>query len=107
MKLNTVMPYPQKAVRVSFTSIQDATGEIIREYFDDGDIEIRFIAQANKNATVYAKEDLPLFSMLRSIRDKGGLEVGGLYMVKNKTPVLNVLGFADGYAYTLVLQDGS
>ena len=107
MKLNTVMPYPQKAVLVRFVTQQNDAGEMAREYFDDGDIDIRFIAKANNNATVYATEDLPLFTMFRSIRDKGGEEVGDLYMIKNKTPVLNVLGFNDGYAYTVFLQDGS
>jgi hypothetical protein len=107
MKLNTVMPYPQKAVKVSFTVVQDEAGEIIREYFDDGDIEIRFIAKDRGTATVYAREDLALMSRIRSIRDKAGDVVGDLYQIKTKKPVLNALGFADGYAYDVFLQDGS
>ena len=107
MKLNTVMPYYQRATRVSFSSLQNDAGELIREYYDDGDIDVRFIAESRNNATVYSKTDLPLFTMLKNIRDRSGNSVGGLYMIKFKTPVLNVLGFADGWSYTAFLQDGS
>lgn len=109
MMLNTVMPYYQTATKVSFTAIQADDGSIVRTYFDDGDIDVRVIAQPKNNATVYSKVELPLMTRLSSIRDRGGDEVMGdaVYQIQYATPVLNVLGFSDGYAYNAFLVDGS
>lgn len=107
MKLNTVMPYNQKAIKVSFTTAQDGpTGEIIREFYDDGDIDIRFVAKSRNQATVYTTSDLALFSRLRLIRDRAGAVVGDTYAIQAKSPVLNVLGFADGWSYDVALWTG-
>lgn len=109
MKLNTVMPYLQTATRVSFVATQDETGQIIREYFDNGTLSLRFIADSRNNATVYCNVDLPLFEKLRNVKDTGGrfLFAEGDWLVKQKSPVLNALGYLDGYAYQVFLQDGS
>jgi hypothetical protein len=108
MKLNTVMPYQQTATLVSFTTSTASDGSLVRDYYDNGEIAVRFVTQSHNNATVYTDVELPLFTVLREIRDRGGdlmFANDQLYMIKYVTPVINILGYQDGYSYTAFLQE--
>ena len=107
MKLNTVMPYNQTAVQVDFTILQNDAGEMIRQYFDDGVIDIRFIAKNTGSSIVYTKSELRPLMRLHSIKDKGGvLAIDATYRVDAVLPTLNALGYSDGYAYKVTKYAG-
>lgn len=101
MQLNTVMPYNHSAVKVSFTVLQDSqTGESIYEFYDDGVINIRFIAKNTGSSIVYSKTPLRPSMRLHTIKDRAGvLATDYTYKVDSVLPTLNALGFSDGYAY--------
>lgn len=101
MKYNTVLEYWQSASRQSFTSRQDDdSGIIIRTYFDNGRVNIRFISKQVGNSIVYSKTQLKAFERITDIRDRGGeLVLDGTYYVQTDYPTLNPLGYSDGYAY--------
>jgi hypothetical protein len=107
MKYNTVMPYWQRAIKQSFTVAQDPnSGNITRTYFDDGEIEIRFISKQIGNSQIYTKAELQPFERVRDIRDRGGVLVTDeVYYVQTERPTLNPLGYSDGYSYKVAVVD--
>jgi hypothetical protein len=100
MKYNTVLDYWQSATKQSFTVRQAENGDIIRTFFDDGSVSIRFISKQIGHSVVYSKTPLKPFERLTDIRDRGGNPVlEGTFYVQDVYPTLNPLGFSDGYSY--------
>jgi hypothetical protein len=88
-------------MKQSFTTLQTPNdGQIVRTFFDDGRIDIRFISKQVGNSIVYSKTKLVAFERLHDIRDRGGeLVIDGTYYVQADYPTLNPMGYTDGYAY--------
>ena len=105
MKLNTIMTYEQVAVINRFNTIENPDGgDPRREYYPDGDINIKFIARTGRNPVVYTEENLELFEILSDVRDAGGITIGEeSWRVVGKSPVLDAFGYMTGNAYSVTL----
>lgn len=107
MKYNTVMDLWQTGTKQSFTVAQDPnSGVIVRTYFDDGQISLRFISKQIGNSVIYTKTELQLFERVHDIKDRAGDTVtDDTFYVQAEYPTLNAFGFSDGYAYKVAKVD--
>ena len=122
MKLNTIMKYPHRAGWIPSIYVVDPNTTVPVPTWDSTPVPVqcRFIVPANDPAVVttgrtskmYSKTRMEALDHLVLITDAAGVPlfeerytVG--YQITTVAPVVNMLGYIDGYAYgikTLVLQ---
>ena len=107
MQLNTITRYPHvAALNKVYYTIDPSTKIAIPSWnIIGGDIACKFITPTGGNLRMYSKALLKSFDRLLSPKDAGGnllfkddVNTVG-FQITTVSPMLNPLGFIDGYAY--------
>lgn len=109
MKLNAINPHSFTGEYWDYTSNQDATGQVQREFYYVKDLKFSIVAAEKGMLYLYADEQLRYNAQIRSLADSRGNpiftdaltsdpQVGELGISE---PVFNVFGVLIGYRHDL------